>query len=224
MELERVFCQGVLVRPLLHEVNNSLAAILGCTQLFLASGQEGKEESYDLRTIEQEVYRLRKMVHSFMNLFQLNPGVGGLLEMNSLLNLLLHSLKDQPIFSHIELIKEFLPSNLYFRGNLDRWRAILVGLLLKAGCSMQRGGLLRVSTSRKSGGIFETTIETSTAKMTEGMVTQPFIPFYSPGARVKDLAVYLAQRTVRQSGGSLKVKCLPTGWAISVSLPLQERK
>ncbi|MDH7498977.1 MAG: hypothetical protein QHH30_01150 [candidate division NC10 bacterium] len=222
--MERIFCQGAMVRPLLHEINNSLTGILGYTQLFLGSEEEGKGESHDLRTVEQEVYRLRKMVYSFMNLFESSPGVEGPLEMNSLLDLLLLSLQDQPSFSPLKVIKQFFPGDLYFRGNLDLWRAILVGLLLKAARSMQRGDILRVSTSQEAGGVLQAHIETSVARMGEGITPPPFIPFYSPGGRVRDLVIHLARRAVRQSGGSLKVKYRPTGWGISIALPLQDRK
>jgi len=214
-----------MARGLFHEINNSLARILGCTQLLVNLPQGRKEESEDLKAIEGEILHLRRMIQSFIYLFQPGEATEGPLEMSSLLNLLLSSLQDQLDFSNIHLIKEFSSDDLFCQGGLQQWRTVLTGLLLKVSRTMQKGGVLQVSTRQKAGETFEVVIQGSGTRMTKDRMVQPFIPFHSPRAKVKDLAVYLAQRAARQSGGSLKVKFLPPGrFTISISLPQLGKK
>jgi len=225
LQFERLFCQSELARGLFHEINNSLARILGCAQLLIAFAQERKEESEDLKAMEGEIFRLRKMIQSFVHLSQAYQGVEGPLEMNSLLNLLLSSLQDQQDFSNIYLIKEFCSEDLFCPGDGQQWWTILIGLLLKASRTIQKEGVLHVSTSRKPGGTFEVVIKGSGTKVPKDMTAHPFIPFYSSRGKRKDLAVYLAQRAARESGGSLRVNYYPRGnCTISISLPQLGKK
>lgn len=222
LEIERFSCQAELTGGLIHEINNSLTAILGFTQLLIISPHDRDDENQDLKAIEEEVLRSRKMIQSFMHLFQQYQEVEGPLEMNSLLEHLLFPLQNQWQFLHIDLIKEFSPEDLYFRGSLQEWRIVLIGLLLRAVHAAGQKGILKIITSQKGAGeAFQVVIEGSETRVQKGMAVRPFISLQSPRKKVVDLAAYLAQRAAKQSGGALMVEHPPQGgFTISITLPM----
>ena len=222
LEMERFFCQAELTRGLLHEINNSLTGILGFAQLLINSAQDREEESRDLKAIEEEALQCRKMIQSFLNLFQQVQEVEGPLEMNALLEDLLSPLQDQREFLHIDLIKELSPDGLYFQGSLPEWRILLMGLLLEAVHAAGKKGILKVITSKKeAGATFQIVIESLETRVQKDTELRPFIPFGRSRKKVVALGVYLVQHAAKQAGGALKVEHLPRGGcAISLSLPM----
>ena len=221
LEIESFSCQAELMRGLLHEINNSFTGILGLTQLLLNSPHDRDEEDQDLKAIEEEALRSRKMIQSFVDLFQQYKEVEGPLEMNSLLEHLLFLLQNQCKFLHIDLIKEFSPEDLYFQGSPHEWRIVLIGLLLEVVHAAGKKSRLRIITSRKGAGeTFQVVIERLEATVLKDMAARPFISVQSSKKKA-DLDVYLARRAAKQSGGALKVEHPPQGGlTISISLPL----
>ena len=116
IEIERLLCQSELVPGLFHEVNNALTAVLGYTQLLMSSQAGREQERADLKAMEGEMLRSRRMIQSFLALFQSCQVVEGPLEMNSLLDLLLCPLQDQRRFTDIVFMRDLSPDNLFFRG------------------------------------------------------------------------------------------------------------
>ena len=222
LEIEGFFCQAELTRGLVHEINNSLTGILGFAQLLLNSPHDRDEENRDLKAIEEEVLRSRKMIQSFMDLFQQYQDVKGPLEMNSLLGHLLFSLQNQWQFLHLDLLKEFSPEDLYFQGSLPEWRILLIGLLLEAVHAAGKKGRLKIITSKEGAGkTFQIVIEGLETGVQKDMAARPFISLQSSRKKVVDLGIYLAQRAAQQSGGALKVEHPPQGgFTISISLPM----
>jgi signal transduction histidine kinase len=226
LEIESFFCQAELTRGLVHEINNSLTGILGLTQLLLHSPHVRAEENRDLKAIEEEVLRSRKIIQSFMDLFQRHQEAEGPLEMHSLLEHLLHPLQNQWQFLHIDLVKEFSPEDLYFRGSLLEWRIVLIGLLLEAVHAVGEKGRVKIVTSKKGvGDTFQIVIQSLETRVLKDMAARPFFSIQSSCQKVVDLGVYLARRAVQQSGGALKVKHPPQGGiTISISLPIVTEK
>jgi signal transduction histidine kinase len=222
LEMEGFSCQAELTGGLLHEINNSLTAILGFTQLLINSPREKDDENQDLKAIEEEALRSRKMIQSFVHLFQQYPEVEGPLEMNSLLDHLLFHLQNQWQFLHIDLIKEFYPEDLHFRGSLQEWRIVLIGLLLRAVHAAGQKGIVKIITSKKGAGeALQVVIEGSETRVQKDMAVRPLIFLRSPRKKVVDLGTYLAQRAAKQSGGALMVEHPPQGgFTISISLPM----
>ena len=221
LEIESFFCQTELTTGLLHEINNSLTGILGFTQLLLHSPHVRAEENRDLKAIEEEVLRSRKMIQSFMDLFQRYQEAEGPVEMHSLLEHLLLPLQNQWQFLHIDLIKEFSPEDLYFRGSLPEWRIVLIGLLLKAVHAAGEKGRLKIITSKKEvGDTFQIVIQSLETRVLK-LATRSFVSVQSSCQEVVDLGVYLARRAAKQSGGALKVEHPRQGGiSISISLPI----
>ena len=222
LEIERFFCQAELTSGLVHEINNSLTGILGCTQLLLHSPHERDEENRDLKAIEEEVLRSRKMIQSFMDLFQRYQETEGPLEMHSLLEHLLLSLQSQWQFLQIDLIREFSPEDLYFQGSLLEWRIVLIGLLLEAVHAAGKKGRLKIITSKKGAGdSFQIVIQSLETKVQKGKAARACISKQYSCQTFVDLGIYLAQRAAQQSGGALKVEHPPQGGiTISISLPI----
>jgi len=224
LEIERSFCQAELTRGLVHEINNSLTGILGCTQLLLHSPHDRDEENRDLKAIEEEVLRSREMIQSFMDLFQRYQETEGPLEMHTLLEHLLLSLQSQWQFLHIDLIREFSPEDLYFQGSLLEWRIVLIGLLLEAVHAAGKKGRLKIITSKKGAGdSFQIVIQSLETKAQKNKAARPCISISSQSSCQKfvDLGGYLAQRAAQKSGGALKVEHPPQGGiTISISLPI----
>lgn len=220
--MEGFSCQAELTGGFLHEINNSLTAILGFTQLLIDSPHDKDNEKQDLKAIEEEVLRSRKMIQSFVHLFQQYQEVEGPLEMNSLLDHLLFHLQNLWQFLHIDLITEFSPEDLYFQGSLQEWRIVLIGLLLKAVHAAGQKGMLKIITSKTGAGeALQVVIEGLETRAQKDMAVRPFISLQSPRKKVVDLGAYLAQRAAKQSGGALMVEHPPQGgFTIFISLPM----
>jgi signal transduction histidine kinase len=188
----------------------------------LHSPHERDEENRDLKAIEEEVLRSRKMIQSFMDLFQRYQETEGPLEMHSLLEHLLLSLQSQWHFLQIDLIREFSPEDLYFQGSLLEWRIVLIGLLLEAVHAAGKKGRLKIITSKKGAGdSFQIVIQSLETKVQKGKGGRACVSKQYSCQTFVDLGTYLAQCAAQQSGGALKVEHPPQGGiTISISLPI----
>lgn len=222
IEIERLLCQSELVPGLFHEVNNALTAVLGYTQLLMGSQAGREQEKTDLKAMEGEMLRSRRMIQSFLALFQPCQVVEGPLEMNSLLDLLLCPLQDQRRFTDIVFKKDLSPDNLFFRGTFPEWRVILISLLLRAARATNKGGVVQVTTAKRGKGeCFELVIKSLNPGMERDALACSLASFRFHRGREVDLGIYLARRTARQSGGSLRVAGAPDGaQVIRLYLPL----
>jgi PAS domain S-box-containing protein len=226
LQTEKLRALGEMASGVAHDFNNSLAVILGNTQLLLYTAKD-EELKETLQTIEkvsrdaaQTVRRLqdftRKRVHQELFKLDVNSIIKDAIEITK------PKWKDeaQGRGVRIEMVPHFeeIPSVL---GNASELREVITNIIFNAIEAMSEGGRIAIRTFRKRESVYVQISDTGTG-MTEELRRKVFEPFFTtkPFSHT-GLGLSMSYGIIKRFGGEIDVESsVGKGTTFTLSLPI----
>jgi PAS domain S-box-containing protein len=227
---ERLRALGIMVGGIIHDFNNTLAPILGISDLILNNPDMLKDEAKVLQNIRmvhtaakdaaemiarlKDFYRQRK-TKSFAPL--------------KIADVILDAIsftkprwenEAQKEGAHFEFGLELQPTSFVF-GNDSELREVFVNLILNAIDAMPNGGKIEIS-SKEENGFVLIEIRDNGIGMSEDALKHCFEPFFTTkGEKGSGLGLAIAKGILRQHDGKISASNRPEGGAVfKISLPV----
>ncbi len=211
---------GKLSAAIAHEIRNPLASISGCVELLAKRTPEGAEERQLTDIVVREVDRLNGLVEEFLEYarpiqvsrrrFSLTELVGEVVQMATI---------DVRISDGILIeMMHHASGELILDSDPQRIRQVLVNLVRNGCQAMERGGRLRITTSRMafgSGGspYVAVQVDDTGPGLTEEVRQNLFEPFFTTKQSGTGLGLATSYRIVSELGGVLLADNAPGGGA-----------
>jgi len=217
-ERDRLAALGEMSAGLAHEIRNPLAAIKGAAQELDPRTLKGDDREL-MEIIVDEVNRLNGVVSEFLDYARPFRGTFVALSVNDAVRrtaqLMQHDLADMDIV--IDLDSELPDIN----GDAERLQQVLINLVLNAADAMGRTGRVHLSTRStetfKDAALLglkgptrsvEIVVRDEGPGISQTVLNQIFIPFFTTKDRGTGLGLALCQRIVQHHGGQLEVRAV----------------
>ncbi|HVF55140.1 MAG TPA: ATP-binding protein [Pyrinomonadaceae bacterium] len=212
-ESEKMRSLGQLAAGVAHDFNNSLAAILGRTQLLLRTATDERQRR-DLQIIETAALDAAEAVRRIQNFARrMPPGAPRIVHLTRLISdaiQLTRTRWETDARAHgIRYEVECAPCDEgddEIAANPSELREVLVNLILNALDAMPRGGRLSFVVSRHSSFVAVAVEDTGggIASEVRGRIFEPF--FTTKGAQGSGLGLAISRGIVRRHGGTIEVE------------------
>lgn len=203
---ERLASMGQLAAGVAHEIKNPLNAInLTIAHLKDKYGDNDKVIRQYTDTIQSEIHRLNKIVDNFLNFIRSENLNREEIDMNDLILSVLHLFERE-----IQLQKIKLKTNFTLKCNVsvdrERFKTVLMNLVLNAIQAMPEGGELTVSTDSQQNRI---EISDSGHGISKEEMEKVFDFFYTSKSKGTGLGLPTAYKIVKEHGGNISIQSEP---------------
>ncbi|MHC4460473.1 MAG: ATP-binding protein [Planctomycetota bacterium] len=219
---EKMVLVGQIAASVAHELNTPLGTILLRAQLIPQQMGAGDDLS-DLKVIESEAQRCRRIVDSLLGFSRRSEGVITRTSVNSLVRESLSLVENDLTLKGILLEADYSSSETTVDVDSNQIQQVLLNLITNAIDAMPDGGRLLVVTRLLSDqGNIEIQVTDNGCGMDEEVQNQAFEAFFTTKERGKGTGLGLAicQRIVEEHEGEIKIQSRPgRGTTVSVRLP-----
>lgn len=218
---EKLSALGILITGLAHEIRNPLGTISATAQLLkddndLACIQEG------LEVIREETIRLNKILTELIDFAKPTPSEGTVINLNEAIKdttlLFKKVIEEQGVNLNLEL--ENSPLLVYL--DSQKFKQLLVNLILNSLQAMPQGGNLKIVTWKKENKVSFRLKDTGTG-IPEDILPQIFNPFFTTKETGTGLGLSIVHRIVEDYQGRIEVRSFANrGAEFTISFPGKE--
>ncbi len=202
---ETLAAVGTLAAGVSHEISTPLNTITGFVQLTLSNLDDTSAIKGDLKVIEQEALRCRKIVQGLLNFARPQKHEEKLTEINGIINETLSLIEYQPSMRKINIKRDLNRKLRPVDADPLQIKQVFLNLILNAIQAMQEGGELRVVTDNTSSGI-KVEVSDSGIGIPEGEVQKIFQPFYTTKKDGTGLGLSISYGIIKEHGGDIYVR------------------
>lgn len=199
---ETLAAVGTLAAGISHEISTPLNTITGFVQLTLSSLDDTSAIKGDLRVIEQEALRCRKIVQGLLNFARPQKHEEKLTEINGIINETLSLIEYQPSMRKINIKRDLNEKLRPLDADPLQIKQVFLNLILNAIQAMQDGGELRIVTDNTGSGIMIEVSDTGTG-ISEGDMQKIFQPFYTTKKDGTGLGLSISYGIIKEHGGDI---------------------
>lgn len=221
---EKMASLGQLAAGVAHEINNPLTGILFNSELALESIEEGHPLAENLKNISEDVRRCKNIVKNLLAYSRQSSPTKNIVQLNALLDLSLHLIRDQRLFGNIIIEKEMSDEMMLIHADKNQITQVIINLIMNAGDAMEGQGTLTFRTYRdmvRKKVYLE--ISDSGCGIPEENLYRIFDPFFTtkePG-KGTGLGLSTSYGIMKENGGDIFVKETgPEGTTFVLELPL----
>lgn len=227
MQTEKLHALGQMASGIAHDLNNSLSAVIGFTELALEQTNFEKARLYLVRALS-EAQQVTHTVRRIQEFSRREPGSEELesVDPNSIIqdviSLTQHRWKDIPQQKGIVIeVKTDLQAVKHVLAVAADLRECLTNLVLNSVEAMPRGGVLMFKTSSEPGFSVLTLTDTGVG-MTPETRKRIFDPFFTTkGVSGTGLGLSISYSAIKRQGGDIRVESQPgRGTAFTIRLPV----
>ncbi|MHC4083822.1 MAG: sensor histidine kinase [Planctomycetota bacterium] len=219
---EKMVLIGQIAASVAHELNTPLGTILLRAQLIPQQIGAGSDLS-DLKVIESEAQRCRRIVDSLLGFSRRSEGVISRTSVNSLVRESLSLVENDLTLRGILIEVDYSTNEITVEVDCNQMQQVLLNLITNAIDAMPEGGRLWIATRLLSdNGNVEIQVTDSGCGMDEDVQNQAFEAFFTTKERGKGTGLGLAicQRIVEEHEGKIKIQSRPNrGTTVSIHLP-----
>jgi two-component system sensor kinase FixL len=139
---EELAAVGTLVAGLAHEIGTPMGVIQGHARL-LEKSIEGERASWRLKTIQEQISRISRIIQSLLNMARPKASERVLVNLEQLVETTLSFLQEKLERHRVEVVRE-LETTGSISGDPERLQQLLLNLCLNAVDAMPDGGELRI--------------------------------------------------------------------------------
>lgn len=206
---ERLSALGELAAEIVHQIRNPLSVVGGFARRVARTIAEEDPRTQDIRIMLEEVDRMEKILERIRQDVRLARAPSQeSVDVRELLEAAVGRYRNTAREHRIQLEMSSMPGVVPIRGNRDILLEAIDNLMRNAFDAVPPGGRVTVSAQRLKDAI-HLVVEDDGPGLTEDQIERIFEPFYTTKVRGTGLGLPLAQRLVRQCGGSLVVDSRP---------------
>jgi signal transduction histidine kinase len=203
---EELASVATLVAGLAHEIGTPMGVIQGHANQ-LESAVSDEDAKWRLRTIQEQVGRISKIIQTLLNMARPGKTRHVLVSLESVIEMTLAFLTEEFSRRGIEVLPELhsAPSVL---GDPERLQQLFLNLFMNAVDAMPNGGELRVSLKTAADGEIQIAVADDGQGIPERDLPRIFEPFFTSkeAGTGNGLGLMVAKGIVKDHGGSMKVK------------------
>ncbi|MEK6672274.1 MAG: ATP-binding protein [Nitrospirota bacterium] len=212
---------GTLAAGISHEISTPLNTITGFVQLTLSNLDDASTIKGDLKVIEQEALRCRKIVQGLLNFARPQKHEEKLTQINGIINETLSLIEYQPSMRRINIKRDLNRELRPVDSDPLQIKQVFLNLILNAIQAMHEGGELKIVTDNIDSGIMVEVSDTGTG-IPEGEVQKIFQPFYTTKKDGTGLGLSISYGIIKEHGGDIYVgTSSDKGTTFKVLLPSQ---
>lgn len=218
---EKMAAVGRLAASVSHEVDNPIGVILGTAQMLRDELADRPEVAEDLRVIEAECLRCRRIVRDLLDLARPSPAASGPVDLEAVAASVLRGLSHHPVFRHVRAAVSWSRPLPTVQAVPDHLKQVLLNLLLNAAQAMGGQGTVSVEGQVRDGRARVTIRDEGPGIAAEDQ-ERIFQPFFSTRSGA-GLGLAVSRRLVEEQGGRLWVESTPgVGSAFHLELAPEE--
>lgn len=219
---DRLATIGQLAAGVAHELNEPLGNILGFAQLAQKHPGLPEQIAGDLEKIVATSLHARQIINNLMLFARQKPPQKVQVDLNAVVEEGLSFLESRCARNGITIVRALSPELPEITADASQLRQVFVNLAVNAIQAMPNGGTLKVAT-RQSGGCVLLRVEDDGIGMSEPVLKNIFIPFFTT-KDVKEgtgLGLPVIHGIVTSHGGAIHVDSSPArGARFDIELPL----
>lgn len=214
---------GTLAAGVSHEISTPLNTIIGFVQLTISEMDDNSPLKGNLKVIEQEVMRCKKIVQGLLDFARPQKHEEKTTDMNNIINETLSLVEYQPSMKKIIIKRDLCKELNYIVVDPLQLKQVLLNIILNAVQAMPEGGEISVMTCNKDEGI-EISISDSGTGILEEERQKIFQPFYTTKKDGTGLGLSISYGIIKEHGGEIFVESkLGKGTTFRIFLPGQHR-
>ena len=221
---DRLATIGQLAAGAAHELNEPLGSVLGFAQLAKSCPNLPVQAEQDIEKIINAALHAREIIKKLMIFSRQMPTREAPCNVNNLVGEGLYFLEARCLREGIRLVRRLAESLPEITADAAQLHQVLVNLVVNAIQAMPHGGILTLET-RVQGGQILLAVEDTGTGMSEEVLKQIFIPFFTTKGvgYGTGLGLSVVHGIVTSHGGTIHVESRPgLGSRFVVILPLRE--
>ena len=225
---ERLASLGQMAASIAHEINNPLAAILGCAEGLL---NRVKQDRYDpilfknyLTIVQEEIERCRKITTGMLSFVRKSAAERSTMDIHAVLDRTLEIIGLQGRLNRVEVRKTYSHENGSVFGSEGELRQVFLSLISNALDAMRERGVLAIGTAGGDKGLVITISDTGIGIPPEN-INRIFDPFFSTKSEqnATGLGLSISRKILGNHGGEISVSSEQgKGTSFTIILPLAE--
>jgi two-component system NtrC family sensor kinase len=219
-QAEKLSALGQLAGGIAHEINNPLSGILGLTQLVLEKTERGSQSERDLKEIEKEVFRCKKIITSLLSFARQQPSALEPLDLNAAVEETLVLCARQLELRKVKVGKALSPDLPPVKADHQQMMQVFLNLFNNAMDAMPDGGSLRIVTrpgfSPAGKPAVVAQVEDSGSGIPADTLGKIFEPFFTtkPVGKGTGLGLSVCHGIIERHGGVIEAESLPAGGTV----------
>jgi len=223
---DRLATIGQLSAGVAHELNEPIGSILGFAQLIKKYPELSEQVKQDIEKIMKASLHAREVVKKLMLFARQLPPQKTRVNLNQIVEESLYFLESRCAKEGIKVVRLLSSGLPKITADPAQMTQVLVNIAVNAIQAMPNGGRLAIKT-KASGKFVSLTIEDTGVGMTENIMKQIFLPFFSTKdiGRGTGLGLPVVHGIVTSHGGSINVDSkVGQGTRFKIQLPIAEPK
>ncbi len=230
---EKLAAVGQVTAAMAHQIGTPLNSISGYLQLILQDGNLQSKDQSRLKIIESQLERLTDSVKSLLSFTRQPKPQLKSLEVNEVLEELIHLSEPWFLARNIKLAKHLSPNLPPILGDPTQLQTLFLNLITNALDAMPKGGVLAINTrqrlsspSSQEGRWLEIAMTDTGIGITEESKKRIFEPFFTTKRMGEGTGLGLAicEKIVKEHSGRIELESeVGKGSTFFISLPVLER-
>ncbi|MCY9692042.1 PAS domain-containing sensor histidine kinase [Paenibacillus alginolyticus] len=225
---EKLAQMGQITAGVAHELKNPLAVLASSSELMKDEMMETHQDFELIRTliydIDEEIARMSGIVNQFLSFAKTKSEDEGLIEVDQLIERVLHLLRIKFNESKVIVNKHFEAPLPLILGRYNKLIQLFLNLFLNSIDAMPSGGLLTLSIMRKEQEL-EVRIEDSGEGISQNDMQWLFNPFFSTKEQGTGIGLTIASEIIREHGGEIQIESiLQQGTTVICKFPIQRKE
>jgi signal transduction histidine kinase len=190
----------------IHEIRNPLTSISGFVQLLKARvSRQNDQTSIDYcRLITEEIVHINNILSDFLTLAKPQENKFEKVNIVQLVYDVLTLMYGEALLFQIALIPRLPDMPLYFTGNPEKIKEVLINIARNAFQAMTPGGTLTIGVTADNANIYIDVIDTGHG-MSDSVIADIFKPFFTTKQAGTGLGLAICHRIIREHQGEIKV-------------------